>query len=606
MKGFAGKGLYVDFTRHKVKVIELDEAFLSRFIGGRALGAEMLFKELPANADPLGPDNPIILLTGPITGTLTPGSGKLAVVTKSPATGGFLEAYTSGMVAAELKYAGYDLVVITGESAEPCILVIQDDRVTIEDGSPYWGKDAFEAEDELVARFGHDCGRLVIGPAGENKVAFACVNSDYFRQLGRGGLGAVMGAKKLKAIVVKGTGCVEFADLPGMLDISLKARELAKQSETVQTRKNTGTPMTLNVTNNTGTLPTKNFQRGTFDEGLGEIDGDGVIKAAAGTRACLGCFSPCGKIVKVERNGCYLEGPEYETACMFGSNLLLANIQDVSEANLLCDRLGLDTVSAGSSVGFVMECAEKGLLADYQANVRFGSLDGVLELITDIAYRRGLGEILADGVREAAKKIGGGSEHFAIHVRGMELPAYDPRSMVGNALSYAVTARGGCHRRSWPPLEVFLGLDPLDYQNKAAYVKGNFDGQSILHSFVACDFHSSGLPFSIPDYIGFLKCVTGIDYTMEQLMQLAERAETLIRMLNIREGSIPEQETLPGRFFDDPIPDGPAKGHSIDRISFRKMLEEYYELRGWDKSGKPTYETAQALGLADEWRSCFK
>ena len=457
----------------------------------------------------------------------------------------------------------------------------------------------------LITRFGHDCGRLVIGPAGENQVAFACVNSDYFRQLGRGGIGAVMGAKKLKAVVVRGSGSVEFADLPGMLDVSGKALALAKKSSVVQTRIKHGTPMTMNVTNNSGTLPTRNFQQGTFAEGLGEIDGEGMDKAAAGTRACLGCFSPCGKIVKVERLGCFLEGPEYETVCLLGSNLELSSMQEVAEANLLCDKLGLDTISTGAAVGFAMECAERGLLDDYSVDLKFGSFVGVLELIKDIAYRRGLGEILADGVKAAARKIGGGSEHYAMHVRGLELPAYDPRGATGNALSYTVTARGGCHRRSWPPSEIFAGLDPFSYQQKAAFVKQNFDNQCILHSLVACDFHSSGLPFPVSDFSKFLKYVTGEDFTVEQLSKLAECTETLIRMFNIREGSIPDQESLPGRFFDDPLPDGPAKGNTIDRQSFHKMLGEYYELRGWDKKGKPTLETAQALELVDEWRRCF-
>lgn len=605
MKGYAGKGLLVDLTGQTVTKVDIDKDLIQEYIGGRALGAKMLFDILPANTGALDPANPIILLTGPITGTITPGSCKLAVVTKSPATGGYLDAYTSGMVAPELKYAGYDWLVITGASSNPCILLVRDDEVSIVSGDHLWGKDAFKAEDELIVEYGHDCGRLVIGPAGENLVVFACVNSDYFRQLGRGGLGAVMGSKKLKAIVVKGSGQIEYNDLDAMLETSEKALKLAKSSSVVQTRINHGTPMTLNITNNSGTLPTRNFQKGTFNDALGQYDGEGTYKASAGTRACLGCLSPCGKIVKVERADYYLEGPEYETVGLLGSNLEISSMQEVAEANLLCDRLGLDTISTGGAIGFAMECNEKGLLSEYHTDIKFGSFSGILDLIEDIAYRRGLGNILADGVRAAADRIGGGSNHFAMHVRGLELAAYDPRGSVGNALSYTVTARGGCHRRSWPPSEIFAGLDPFSYKNKAAFVKQNFDNQCVLHSLVSCDFHSSGLPFPVNEFAIYIKQITGRSISEEELKTIAERAETLIRMLNIREGSIPKLETLPDRFFEDPIPDGPASGNTIDKESYREMLEEYYELRGWDNFGKPTLETAEKLGLADEWRRCF-
>lgn len=606
MKGYAGKGLVVDLTHKTIFKSESDEDIMRKYIGGRALGIKMLIDEMPANADPLGPDNPIILLTGPITGAITPGSCKLAAVTKSPATQGYLDAYTSGMVASELKYAGYDWLMIKGMSDYPCIIEVIDDHVEIIDGKHLWGLDAFQAEDEIVNKYGHDSGRLVIGPAGENKVSYACVNSDYFRQLGRGGLGAVMGSKKLKAIVVRGSGTVEFADIDGMLKTSAEAKELANKSAVVQTRIKHGTPMTMNVTNNSGTLPTRNFQKATFSEGVGKLDGDGIEKVAVGTRACFGCLSPCGKIVKVDCYNTYLEGPEYETVCTLGSNLALSDIQLVAASNYLCDKLGLDTISAGIAVSFAMECAEKGLLEKFNTNIAFGSFEGISELLNDIAYRRGLGDVLASGVKKAAEVIGENSEIFAMHVRGLELPAYDPRGAFANALSYAVTGRGGCHRKCWPPAEAFAGLDPSSYEGKASFVRQSFNNQSILHSLVACDFHSSGLPFPIDEYAKYIEQVTGYTYTVDQLNELAERTETLIRMFNIREGSIPKNETLPARLFDEELPDGPAKGRSIDRQLFKKMLEEYYQLRGWDNSGVPTFQTAQDLDLADEWRHCFE
>lgn len=601
LKGYCGKALIVDLDTRRTKVEHLPDILLRQYVGGRALGAKLLYDLLPPKTNPLGPENLLVITTGPVTGIVAPGSSKVAVITKSPATQGFLDSYCSGKVGPELKYAGYDCLILRGKSKTPCILLVEDDTVRILDSNDLWGKDAFEVEKTLTDRYGEEAGKFVIGPAGENQVPFACVNTDYFRQLGRGGIGAVMGSKNLKAIVVKGTGSPDYHDLSGILEYCLKAKDLAAKSEVLQARIKHGTPMVTDITQSMGILPTRNFRQGTFPKGIGKIDGAGMASAAVGTRACLGCLSPCGKIIKLEKEGTYFEGPEYETVGMLGSNLEISDLFDIGEANLLCDKLGLDTISTGVVIGFAMECAELGLLPEAkELGLRFGNVDATLKLIEDIAYRRGLGALLAEGVKVAAERISGGASKFAMHVKGMELPAYDPRGIVGASLTFAVTARGGCHRRCWPPSEAFAGLPPHSYEGKAQFLKGAYDEQCVLHSLISCDFSASGLPFSIDDYAAFLTCITGEAFSRAELIQVAERAETLIRMFNLREGITYEEDTLPARLFDDPLPDGPAVGLSIDRASFHAMLKEYYSLRGWDEKGTPSYDTLGQLGLLKE------
>ena len=598
-----GRLLEVDLTTGQYRREEVGEQATTAYIGGRGLGARLLLDLLPPHTDPFAPENVLLFLTGPLTATPFPGSGKFIVVTKSPATGSFFDSHSSGLLASALRFAGYDILYLTGRAPQPSYLWIEDGRVEVRPADGLWGLDAFEAESRLRDLHGHhDVGVVVIGPAGENRVKFASIGSDYYRHAARGGVGAVMGSKNLKAVVVRGTGGVPLADPKRVMALQARQIEKVRGSTAAQARIKYGTPSTFTIVNAAGMLPTRNFQQGTFPEAAQKIDGEGILAYTMGHAGCYGCIMPCSRLVEV-RDGCEtlrIEGPEYETLALFGSNLGVSDPAAIVRANLLCDRLGMDTISAGGVLGFTMECVERGLLKDPDlSEVRFGNGAAIPLLLERIAYRQGVGDLLAEGVRAMAEAIGGGSERFAMHVKGLELPAYDPRAGFGTGLTYAVTPRGGCHRRAWPPAkEVLGGVPPYTIEGKAAMVKGMFDERAILHSLVVCDFHPSALPISLEEYAEFVAATTGQTFTLEEWAQAADRIETTIRLFNVREGLTRQDDTLPPRLLEEPLPDGPARGQLFGREGLGQMLDEYYALRGWDEEGVPLLETLQRLGIS--------
>lgn len=599
---FVGRMLLVDLTtgEHEYKV--LGEDIASSYIGGRGLGARLLLDFVPPATDPLGSDNILLFLTGPLNATPFPGTGKFVVVTQSPLTGGFMDSQSSGILAAALRFAGYDVLLITGTARKPTYVWIEDNQVQVLPAEDLWGLDAFETESLLRNRHGHDdVGVAVIGPAGENLVKFASIGSDYYRHAARGGVGAVMGSKNLKAVVVHGTGSLSLADERQVLALQARQIEKAKVSTAAQTRIKYGTPSTFTVVNAAGMLPTRNFQRGTFEQATDRIDGEGILKITTGRAGCYGCIMPCSRLVQVSRGekDIRIEGPEHETLCMFGSNIEISDPAVVVEANLICDRLGMDTISAGGVLAFAMECVERGLLTDASvADLRFGNGTAALRLLEDIAWRRGIGRLMGEGVRDMAKAIGRDSECFAMHVKGLELPGYDPRAGFGTGLTYAVTPRGACHRRAWPPArEVLGGVPPYTIAGKAAMVKQMFDDRAIQHSLVVCDFHPAPLSISIGDYAEFVAAVTGQVHTLDEWGKAAERIETTIRVYNLREGLDRQDDTLPPRLLQEPLPDGPARGQLFGKEGLEFMLSEYYALRGWDQEGVPLPETLATLGI---------
>jgi aldehyde:ferredoxin oxidoreductase len=449
MKGICGKVLEVDLTSGKSKETPIPDGTMGKYLGGRGLGAKLLFDSLPAKTDPLSPENVLIFLTGPLTGPMVTGSSKFVVVTKSPLTQGWCDSYSSGRIAVELKKAGYDGMVIRGKSNHPCYLEIEDGRIEIREAHSVWGKDSFETERMLKEMEKNpSVGVSSIGPAGEKLGKFACINSDLYRQAGRGGVGAVMGSKRLKAIVVRGTKGADLHDRNRVIELNRESCRRAQKSQVAQARKKYGTPLTLNITHAGGILPTKNFQFGTWERALEKIDSVGVHKSFKSHKPCLSCFVPCSLVTEVAEGryeGISVEGPEYETLGMFGSNLLIDSLPVIIQANILCDRLGLDTISAGNVIGFVMECFDRGLLSAREtegAEIRFGDCEAALGAVGMIAYRRGFGDILAEGVKAASEHIRKDSDRFAMHVKGMEFPAYEPRGAFGSGLSYA-GARGG-------------------------------------------------------------------------------------------------------------------------------------------------------------------
>jgi aldehyde:ferredoxin oxidoreductase len=599
MKATCGKLLEIDLTSGRKRDLPIKEEMFEKYLGGRGLGVRLLYDMLPPRTDPLSPDNLLFFLTGPLTGTLVTGSSKFVVITKSPLTHGWCDSYSSGRISVELKKAGYDGLVIRGRSNHPCYLRIDNKAVEIREANLIWGRDSFETE-RMLKEMEADpsVGVSSIGPAGEKLVRFACINSDLYRQAGRGGVGAVMGSKNLKAIVVKGGKGIEIHDRKRMVDLNRKNYERAKRSEVAQARMKYGTPLTLNITHMGGILPTKNFQYGTWEKALEKIDSIGVHKSVTTHRACLSCFTHCSfetRISEGRYRGSVLEGPEYETLGMFGSNQLIDSLPAIIQANILCDKLGMDTISAGNVIGFVMECFERELISPGQAGgleIRFGDSEVSLAAIEMMAKRQGFGDIMAEGVRAAANYIGNGSDRFAMHVKGMEFPAYEPRGAFGSGLSYAVSPRGACHRRAWPPAkEILGGYPPYTIEGKAAMIKELYNENCVLHALLVCDMPAKFIPLNLDIYSQYLEAASGESVSKEDFQKIAERIETLIRMFNNREGFTRKDDTLPYRTLHEPLLDGPAKGQCIGEENLNKMIDEYYALRGWDASGIPTEET---------------
>lgn len=605
MKGLCGKLLEIDLTSGKTKDTMISDEMVEKYLGGRGLGARLLFDMVPAKTGPLSPENVLIFLTGPLTATLVPGSSKFVVITKSPLTHGWCDSYSSGRISVELKKVGYDGMVIRGKSNYPCYLRFDSKGVELREANLIWGRDSFETEKMLRESEGEaPVGVSSIGPAGEKLCRFACINSDLYRQAARGGVGAVMGSKNLKAIVVKGKKEVDLHDRKRLIELNRENYQRAKKSVVAQARMKYGTPLTLNITHTGGILPTKNFQFGTWEKALGKIDSVGVHKSTISHKACLSCFTHCGMITRVSEakyKGSELEGPEYETLGMFGSNQLIDDLPSIIQANILCDKLGLDTISTGNVIGFIMECFERELISSRETEgveIRFGDREASLAAIEMIAYRQGFGDILAEGVKAVSERIGKDSDRFAMHVKGMEFPAYEPRGAFGSALSYAVSPRGACHRRAWPPAKEILGnYPPYTVEGKAEMVKGLYDENCILHSLLVCDMPAKFIPLSQDDYSKYFEAVTGEPVSKEDFRIIADRIETLIKMFNVREGFTRKDDTLPYRTLHEPLPDGPAKGQFIGEENLNRMLDEYYELREWDRLGIPKEETLKKYQL---------
>ena len=593
-----GRLLDIDLTQRTTRFRGVPEALQRAFVGGRGLATAIYGQLQPPGVDPLSPENVMVIGAGPVTGTLTPGASKHIVVTRSPLTGAWLDTYSSGRVGPEMLAAGLCAIVVRGKADRPSVLLVDDLEMKLVDAGGLWGQDAFAAETALRKQYGDEYAYLVIGQAGEKLVRFASVNSAFFRQNGRGGLGAVFGSKNLKAILVRGSGSTPCHDLPRMIELLRKSVAGARVNEWNQENQKHGTPGTMNVTNKAGMLPTRNFTRGTFDEALGQIDGPGVYAKALGTRACFGCITPCSKIVKSGEKT--LEGPEYETVALLGSNLMLPGLPSLIDLNYACDRLGLDTISTGVVLGFVMEAVERGILgpADLGGlDVRFGSPEFVTEMIERIATRERIGDLLAEGVKRVAERLGRGAEALAMHCKGMELPGYDPRAAYGCALTFAVNPRGACHRRAWPPLELWSGKDPYTVDGKAEMIKAIYDDQIVKHCLLVCDFPASAIPLTMDDYADYLNAATGWSMDVAALRAAAERTETLIRVINNREGFRRKDDSLPDRIIKEPLPDGPNKGKIIGQEAFDRMISQYYALRGWDAEGRPTPATLERLGV---------
>ena len=591
-----GKLLQIDLSNKKINEINVEDDVVRNFLGAKGLGAYLLYTMLDSHTDPLSPDNLLMFLNGPLTGTSFPTSGRTTVVTKSPLTGLFLDSHAGGFFGPELKKTGYDGIVLKGASEKPVYLWINDGKVEIRDATHLWGLPVSETVKKIREDTDEKAHVVSIGPAGENLVKFASItidkDSDPWRAgiAARGGPGAVMGSKKLKAIAVKGSGKVKVYDEEKFKELSSKLNKKVTDNTFVHTRRVLGTSYWIDPMNRMGILPTRNFQSGYIENGYGLI-GSNMKYYSKRDVSCYNCPIMCGKVLNVNGNDVKVE---YEDIALLGSNNGMTDVLDVAKALVLCNELGLDALSTGGTVAFAMECAEKGILKDAP---EFGDAEGQRKLINDIAYKNGIGDLLSEGTKRASEKLGQNSTDFAINVKGLELPGYSPRSSWGMALAYATSDRGGCHQRAWTVrAEVDGVLKRFSTEGIAQFVKDVQDERAAAFSLVVCDF----VPLSIDDFMSGLKYGIGVDLDEKEYIKVGERIWNLVRLFNIREAGISRKDdTLPGRMFKEPLPMPPngKEKVSLPREAFDKMLSEYYFIRGWNENGIPVEEKLVELNL---------
>ncbi|WP_333871322.1 aldehyde ferredoxin oxidoreductase family protein [Desulforamulus putei] len=600
--GYAGKLLYVNLSNGNYEVKELAPEQAKKYLGGKGLAASILYDRLQPGQDPLGPENLLVFATGPLTGTLAPTSSRMIVATKSPLTGLWLDSNAGGFLGRELKFAGYDALIIEGKSLEPVYILIEDDRVELRPANNLWGKDTFETHQTLKELHGPDYRVAAIGQAGERMDKLAAIISEA-RAFGRGGAGAVMGSKNLKAIVVRGTRGINIADYQKFVDYVKEAfNEVAIHPDTGGGRNHYGTSVIYSFINEAGVHPVENFRKGKFT-GTDTINEEVLrSKYYKKDKACSSCPIACSKLAKVDEGkyqGKFTEGPEYEDVWSFGAQCGNTDLGAVIYAEYLCDAYGLDATSVGNVVGFAMECFEQGALTEEEIGypLRFGDTEAMIKTVEAICQGQGIGKLLAQGVRYASEQIGKGSEKWAMHVKGMELPAYDPRGAFGMGLAYATSDRGGCHLRSWPIAQEVLAanrMDPFSVEFKAEFIKSEQDLIAVIDSLGLCLFATFAL--SLKQIVGMLSALTGIQEfnSGEKLMVIGERIYNLTRLFNLREGMAPASDTLPERLLTEQLAEGPAAGQVVP---LDIMLKEYYTIRHWDEAGRPLPAKLEELGL---------
>lgn len=581
--------LYVSLSDRTIRREPIPVDLYEQFLGGRGLGVKLLYDNLRPGVDPLSPENWLIFAVGPSTGSIVPTAGRFEVITKSPQTGTIFDSNCGGYFGPQLRRAGYAAVVFEGKSNDPVYLWINDDEVEVRDASAVWGKDTGATTDMLLQMTDEKAQVACIGPAGENLVKMAAIINDKHRAAGRGGVGAVMGSKGLKAVVVKGTKSVAVYDKERLNNAVVRARRLFKRSGvTDKSLPVYGTAVLVNVINEYGMLPTHNFQEGTFNDAEG-VSGEKLLeRLLVKTYNCYGCPIGCGRISRV--HGKDVGGPEYESIWALGPQCGVNDLEWIAEANHKCNLLGMDTISVGSTIGCAMELVQRGKL---EASLKFGDTMGILELLEDIGYRRGLGNDLAEGSRRLAEKYG--APELSMHVKGLEIPAYDPRGVQGHGLGYATSNRGGCHLRSYLIGPEILGapvlVDRDKTEGKASLVILYQNLSAAMDAMVVCRFTNFAL--TVDDYAEMISAGTGLEMTGKDFLRVGARIWNLERIFNMREGFTSEDDRLPKR-FSEPLPEGGSR----NRVSHAgELLPEYYRLRGWDMDGSPTDETRASLGL---------
>lgn len=612
--GYWGKILRIDLASGRISYEKLNKKDMRLYIGGSGLGAKYLMEETGAETDPLGPDNILAFMTGPFTGTRAPNGGRYQVTTKSPLTGGLGEANSGGSFGPKLKFTGVDGLILKGKAEKPVHILIEDDKVTINNAEELWGKDTFEIADIMTERYGRKQETVCIGPAGENLVKYACIMGDGrdARTPGRTGTGAVMGSKNVKAITVLGTLKPEVAK-PEELRKTITAWS-KKMAENSPGMRKYGTGEAVEFIEAAGDLPIKNWSEGQMAT-CGQISGITMTESGLLTKSyfCSQCTIGCGRVVEIKEGPFACEeqgGPEYETIGMLGSNLLVDNLEVIQMGNSICNRMGMDTISAGSAVAFAMEAFETGVITEEMMDghkARWGNADDIRYILNSIARRDGIGDLLAEGTKAAGKKLGGIAEEFSVDVKGLEFPAHDARAGSTIALQYATSTRGACHCNANTHPIALTGetsghgfipaqkYDPTDFGEDTVNLTINYqDANAMMDSMTICKFAMYTLDTDFMEaYLTLFNQICGWDMSKDEFLESGARIVTLKRAYQVKCGVSRKDDRLPPRMTKRRINGG--MGDHVPKVE--PMLDLYYETRGWDIYGRPTAETLDKLSL---------
>jgi aldehyde:ferredoxin oxidoreductase len=620
MYGSHGEILRIDLSNSRITREAIPQELFDKYLAGAGMATHYLYREVPKGADPLGPQNKLIAMTGALTGTVAPSTGRFNWVFKSPLTDLWAQSNSAGFWGVEFKKTGLDGIIFEGVSPEPVYLVIDQDKVEIRNAAHLWGKSVSETTEMIKQELGQGFGVVCIGVAGEKLVRYAAIMNDLHRAAGRCGGGAVMGSRRLKAVAVRGKKAIKLADAPAFSQTAKKQFELINQSMVKVAMESFGTNVVIDMVHAKGGFPTRNWQTGVFPN-LEEINAQALSeKVLVQPKGCFACPLKCARVSVIRRGkfqGYKGEGPEYESVGTFGGQCQIDDLEAITMAHYLSNEYGLDTISAGASIAFAMECFEKGILTKSDTDgldVAFGNAEVMIELVHKMAKREGFGDFLAEGTRRMSQKLGRGSERFAMHVKGLELPAYDSRAVQITGLAYAVANRGGDHITAYIQGPTFLDIpflvipdskinDPLVADPDEVHVLVDLENVlTALDTFGACKF--MGMCVASEEWVKLVEHCLGRPFGYEDMMRLGEMAYNLARVFNVREGLTRADDTLPARLLEEPLPEGPAQGKVNENLD--AMLDKYYELRGWDRAtGKPTPQKLIELGLeeyiADVW-----
>lgn len=623
MYAYCGKLLNVDLSKGKMWVEDLPEDLVDAYLGGRGINAKLLWDYVKPDTNPLGPSNVIIFGAGVLSGTSAPSCGRTTITTKSPETNIFLKTSGGGYFAHEMKFAGYDHILIQGSSENPVYLWIEDDSAEIRDASEVWNKDVRETNRILEEKLGEDIHTACIGQGGENLVKFASVMVDVYSAAARGGAGAVMGSKKLKAIAIRGTGSVKVKEPKEFGRLVKDVREALFRDTSAQSLFTFGTSGSVAAINETYAFPTYNYKKGHI-ENVYNLSGqclvnEGYLKRRRGCGSCSISSHRYTTIDSGKYAGTCTGGPEYETLCALGGGTGATDTASVIKANELCNRYGIDTISTGSVIGWAMECYERGVLTkeDVDFELNWGDGDAVVEMVRKIAFRDGIGDILAEGVKRAAEKFGKDSWKWAIQAKGLEQSRVETRASKGYALAFAVNPRGPDHLHTEPIAEFGLSpeakalvekitgdekyANPYLTEKRAEIVVWHEDCYAVTEILGFCAFATTWAYAVNPENMAKMySLATGRELSESELMNYGRKTLTLEKCFNVRAGLTRKDDVLPWRLMNEPAPEGPPKGMMNSKEELSGMLDEYYTLHGWDlKTGWPTRETLESLGMTD-------